>query len=254
MRRMLALVVSLMMVFGACAGMAEDEITVETILPEIAGTWYEDEIMMEISSDGRFTIGWNDGDWTGKLEPEVRVDEEYGEYFAFPITLDDPDMTSWEDLVLVLDLLCPGRLVLLREDNPIDSFYNVPVYVKDMAQEDLSYYEPYILVDGEKNDEEEMAVTMMFTLLRPAKDIALMKMFNQAFDEDGNLGYDGDTIEWWAELDSRTQIVYTHVFEGDYPDLSFSFIGEDEIPYNFAVEISGESGDLILTPLLPSNG
>ena len=82
----------------------------------------------------------------------------------------------------------------------------------------------------------------MFTFLRPAKDIAVMEMENQHFDEDGNLGYNGVTLEWWPELDSQERIVVTRVFEGDMPDLSIGFIAEDETRYEFAVTISGADG------------
>ena len=62
------------------------------------------------------------------------------------------------------------------------------------------------------------------------------------FDEDGNLGYNGVTLEWWPELDSQERIVVTRVFEGDMPDLSIGFIAEDETRYEFAVTISGADG------------
>ena len=81
-----------------------------------------------------------------------------------------------------------------------------------------------------------------------------MQMYNQGFDEEGTFGYDGDTLEWWAAVDSRTQIVVKHMFEGDLPELSISFIAEDDTSYNFAVEISGGNGEMILTPLEPLNG
>ena len=55
-------------------------------------------------------------------------------------------------------------------------------------------------------------------------------------------------------LDSQERIVVTHVFEGDLPDLGIHFVNEDEIEVDFAVEISGEDGALILTPLPASNG
>ena len=45
-----------------------------------------------------------------------------------------------------------------------------------------------------------------------------------------------------------------HVFRGDLPELSVSFLAEDGTRYDLAVEISGKSGQLILVPLLPSNG
>ena len=134
----------------------------------------------------------------------------------------------------------------------MDTFYSAPVRVEDMAGEDLTNYEPYTLIDNSGGEEE--AAIFMLTLLRPARDVAVMQMYNQGFDDDGTFGYDGDTLEWWEAVDSRTQIVVRHVFEGDLPELSISFIGEDDTPYNFAVEISGGNGELILTPLEPTNG
>ena len=79
-------------------------------------------------------------------------------------------------------------------------------------------------------------------------------MFNQEIDEEGNLGYNADALDWWAELDSQERIAVIHVFEGDLPDLSISFLAEDGTRYDFAVQISGADGELELLPLLPSNG
>ena len=95
---------------------------------------------------------------------------------------------------------------------------------------------------------------MMFTLLRPAADVAVLRMTDQEIDEDGELAYNAETLEWWAELDGQERIVVKHVFEGDLPDLLISFAAEDEVCYNYAVQISGEDGTLFLMPLLPSNG
>ena len=70
----------------------------------------------------------------------------------------------------------------------------------------------------------------------------------QEFDEDGNLGYNANALGWWAELDSQERIVVKHVFRGDLPELSVSFLAEDGTRYDLAVEISGRSGQLILPP------
>ena len=110
----------------------------------------------------------------------------------------------------------------------------------------------YALIDDE--DGEGPAVTVMFTLLRPATDVAVLAMYDQEFDEDGNLGYSADVLGWWAELDSQERIVVKHVFRGDLPDLSVSFLAEDGTRYDLAVEISSKSGQLILVPLPPTNG
>ena len=218
----------------------------------IAGDWYEDEIMMNISNTGRFVVGWNDGDWTGTLAAEQIINKEGEEITAYRMISDDPKANSWENPELVPDIYYPGKLTLTRDGTPVDTFYSAPVRVEDMAGEDLTNYEPYTLIDNSGGEEE--AAIFMLTLLRPARDVAVMQMYNQGFDDDGTFGYDGDTLEWWEAVDSRTQIVVRHVFEGDLPELSISFIGEDDTPYNFAVEISGGNGELILTPLEPTNG
>lgn len=218
----------------------------------IMGTWYTEEIMMTITEEGRFTVEWFDGDWTGLLEGDLRTNENGDEYTVYRMILDNPEDSMWEELELVPDIYHPGKMSFYFDGNPREVFYNVPVYAMDMEGEDLSYYEPYFFIDEAGG--EEPAVPVMFTLLRPATDIAVMKMFNQRIDEEGNLLYNADALEWWAELDSQEHIVVTHVFEGDMPDLGIGFIAEDGTSMNFAVEISGEDGELILIPLLPSNG
>ena len=220
---------------------------------EIAGTWYTEEISMTVTEEGHFVIEWFDGDWVGSLEKDWRTNEEEEEYPAYRIILDDPKDVMWEDLELIPDIYHPGKLTLCRDGSPDgDVFWNVPVYVMEVPDEELEYYEPYTLID--EADGEEPAVTAMFTLLRPATDIAVLIMFNQEIDEEGNLGYNADALDWWPELDSQERIVVKHVFEGDLPDLCFSFLAEDGTRYDFAVQISGMDGELELLPLLPSNG
>ncbi len=220
---------------------------------EIAGVWYTEEVMMTITDEGRFVIEWFDEDWTGSLEePDWRLNEEEEEYAAYRMVLDDPEMSMWEENELVTDVYHYGKLTLVQDETPHEVFWNVPVYVMEVDEEDLEAYEPYAFIDAAKG--EEPAVTMMFTFLRPVKDIAVMEMFDQHFDEDGNLGYNGVSLEWWPELDSQERIVVTRVFEGDMPDLSIGFIGEDETRYEFAVQMSGADGALELLPMLAGEG
>ena len=229
---------------------------------EIEGVWYSEEVMMTVSEDGRFELGWNDGDWVGSLKPEQRTNEQGDEYTAFRMALDKPELSPWENLELVQDPYHPGKVTFFEDGSPVETFWDIPVYVMDMEGEDLGVYEPYTFIDtseGDGEDEEEEyeegpAVIMMFTLLQPAEDVAVMRMYDQEIDEDGNLGYNADTLEWWAALDSQERIVVKHVFEGDMPDLLISFAGDDETTCNYAVTISGEDGELELLPLLPSNG
>jgi len=219
---------------------------------EIAGEWYTEEVMMTVTEEGRFVLEWNDGDWTGLLEPDRRINEEDEEYTAYRMILDNPEDSIWESLELVPDLYHPGKLTYYQDGYPLDVFYNVPIYVMDMEGEDLSVYEPYAFIDTANGNEP--AVTMMFTFLQPVKDVAVMEMFNQRIDEDGNLGYNGTTLEWWAQLDSLERIVVTRVFEGDLPDLSVNFITEDGTGYDFAVQMSGYDGELELLQLAAPNG
>ena len=228
------------------------ELAGEGAFSAIAGDWYEDEIMMNISNTGRFVVGWNDGDWTGTLEAEQITNTEGEEITAYRMISDDPKANSWENPELVPDIYYPGKLTLTRDGTPVDTFFNAPIRIEDMAGEDLANYEPYTLIDNTGG--EDGAAIFMLTLLRPARDVAVMQMYNQGFDDEGTFGYDGDTLEWWAAVDSRTQIVVKHMFEGDLPELSISFIAEDDTSYNFAVEISGGNGEMILTPLEPLNG
>ena len=219
---------------------------------EIAGTWYTEEISMTVTDEGRFVIEWFDGDWIGSLETDRRANEDEEDYPAYRIILEKPKDVMWEDMELIPDLHHPGKLTLWFNGHPGDVFWNVPVHVTEVSDEELEYYEPYALID-EANGEEP-AVTLMFTLLRPATDIAVMAMFNQEIDEEGNLKYKIDVLEWWEELDSQEHIAVKHVFEGDLPDLSISFLAEDGTRYDFAVQISGVDGEPELMPLLPSNG
>ena len=219
---------------------------------EIAGTWYTEEISMTVTDEGRFVIEWFDGDWIGSLETDWRTNEDEEDYPAYRIILEEPKDVMWEDMELIPDIHHPGKLTLWFNGHPGDVFWNVPVYVTEVSDEDLEYYEPYTLID--EADGKEPAVTVLFTLLRPATDIAVLSMFNQEIDEEGNLGYNADALDWWAELDSQERIVVKHVFEGDLPDLCISFLAEDGTRYDFAVQISGMDGELELLPLLPSNG
>ena len=56
----------------------------------IEGDWFTEEIMMTVTDDGHFVLGWNDGDWTGSLKPERRVNEDGDEYIAYRMILEDP--------------------------------------------------------------------------------------------------------------------------------------------------------------------
>ena len=219
---------------------------------EIAGVWYTEEIMLNVTEDGRFVLELFDGDWTGSLKAELQLNEDDEECVVYRMILDDPKLSIWEDLELAPDAYHPGKMLFFRDGALGEIFYDVPVYIMDLTGDDPDVYGPYAFVDDAQG--EEPAVTMMFTLLRPATDIAVLKMFDQEIDEDGNLGYNGDVLEWWPELDSQERIVVTHVFQGDLPDLAFSFLAEDGTRYDFAVQISGADGELILWPLLPSEG
>ena len=219
---------------------------------DIAGEWYTEEVMMTVTEEGRFVLEWNDGDWTGSLEADLRTNEEDEEYTAYRMVLDNPEDSAWENLELVPDIYHPGKMTYYQDGTPLEVFYDVPIYVMDMEGEDLAVYEPYAFIDAANGNEP--AVTMMFTFLRPVKDVAVMEMSDQRIDEDGNLGYNGSTLEWWAELDSLERIVVTRVFEGDLPDLSVNFITEDGTGYDFAVQMSGYDGELELLRLAAPNG
>ena len=219
---------------------------------DVAGVWYSEEIQMEISEDGRFVIGWNDGDWTGSLDPEWRTNEDGDEYVAYRLVLDNPEDSAWE-VELVTDIYHPGRILYVQDGTPIEYYWKTPVSVVEITdEEELDYYPQYAYVDAAEG--EEPAVMMMFTFLRPARNIAVMKLFDQEFDEEGNFGYSADTLEWWEEMDSQERIVVTYVFEGDLPELSLSFQSDDGEWYNLAVEISGADGVLDFSELDLSNG
>ena len=217
-----------------------------------AGPWYTEEIMMTIEEDGRFVLGWNDGDWTGSLEPEERRNEDGEEFTAYRMVLDHPEDSIWNELELVPNIYHPGKLTFYRDGTPGEIFYDVPVSITDMAGEDPGWYEPYTLIDTAEG--EEPAAVMMVTFLRPAADIAVMTMTDLKTDEEGSLLYTGNTLEWWEELDSQERILIRHVFEGDLPELSVSFIGEDGTGYAFGIQLSGADGEPELIPLLPPNG
>ena len=242
-----AVLLTLSLLLTGAAALAE-----EGDFSEIAGVWYTDEIMMEITEDGRFEIGWNDEDWLGSLQAEPRTNDEGEEYTAYRMTLDNPELSIWDTLELATEPYHSGKLTLVHDGTPGDVFYDIPLYVTDLGEEDPADYDPYVLIDEAAG--KEPAVLVMFTLLRPATDVAVMHMYDQEIDEDGNLGYNAVTLEWWAELDGQTRIVVKHVFEGDMPDLMITFIAEDGNGYNYAVQLSGEDGSLELWTLQPSNG
>ena len=250
-KRKIFTVILLMTVLVLCLAGAP-AVADEEDFSEIGGVWYTEEVMMTVTDEGRFTIEWFDGDWTGSLEADWRFNEDEEEYAAYVMTLDDPELSMWEKNELVADAYHPGKLTLVQDGTPHEVFWDVPVYVMDMGEEDLEVYEPYAFIDT--SDGEEPAVTMMFTFLRPVKDIAVMEMENQQFDEEGNFGYNGVTLEWWPELDSQERIVVKRVFEGDMPDLSIGFMTEDEFRYEFAVTISGADGALELLQIPAGEG
>ena len=227
----------------------------EGVFSDIAGVWYTEEFSMEVTETGRYILEYNDGDQTGTLKREMRTNEEGDEYAAYIMTPNDPEEAG-ENLELVPDIYHPGKLTYFRNENPHEQFYNVPIYVMDMSEdeEELECYEPYYTISTVE-DEDEPAVTVMFTFLRPVRDVGVMVMFDQEFDEEGNMGYNADCVEWWETLDSQERIVVTHVFQGDLPDLGISFIGvDDETQYDFAVDMSGYDGELYLMRLPQSNG
>ena len=223
---------------------------------DIACEWYTEEFMMEIDENGRFVMEYNDGDVTGALEQEWRTNEEGDEYAAFIIIPDNPEDFYGESNELVPDIYHPGKMTYFVDENPREQFYDAPIYVMEMGEdeEELETYEPYYTVNTVE-DEDEPYVTLMFTFLRPVRDVGVMVMFDQEFDEEGDMGYNADCVEWWETLDSQERIVVTHVFEGDLPDLGISFIGvDDETQYDFAVDMSGYDGELYLMQLPQSNG
>ncbi len=209
---------------------------------DIAGVWYAEDATMTVTEEGRFAIESIDGDWTGSLKAERRLNEEEEEYAAYVMTPDDPELSTPEKNELTADVYHPGKLTLVQDGTPRVVFRNVPVSVADVGEEDLTAFEPYAFVDGANG--EEPAVTMMFTFLRPAKDVAVTKLENQQFDENGEFICSGVSLDWWPELDSLQRVVVTYVFEGDLPELSISFAAENEIRYEYAVMISGADGEL----------
>lgn len=219
---------------------------------DIEGVWYTEEVTMSVTEEGRFTIEWFDEDWTGSLKADQRLNEEEEEYTAYVMTLDDPELSMWEENELVTDVYHPGKLTLVQDGTPHEVFRNVPVYVMDLGEEDPEVYAPYAFIDAANG--EEPAVTMMFTFLRPVTDVAVIEMENQQFDEDGGLSYSGAALEWWPELDSQERIVVTRVFEGDMPDLAIAFVTEDETRHEFAVTISGADGELELLEMQAGEG
>ena len=246
--RMMSIVLFLtVLLLSGAAGRAET-----TDFSGIAGVWYTEEYMMQITEDGRFTVEWNDGDWVGSLEADERTNEDDEDYTAWRMIPNDPEISLWEELELIPDIHHPGKTVFYGDESPLGEFYNVPVYVKEVSDEELEYYEPYTLIDDA--DGEEPAATVMFTLLRPATDIAVLKMFDQEIDSDGNLAYNADALAWWPELDSQERILVTHVFEGDLPELALHMITEDGIPSDFAIQISGYDGEPDLLQLPGGDG
>ena len=218
----------------------------------IAGDWYTDEIMMTVTEEGRFLLGWNDEDWTGTLEEEWRTNEEDEEYPAYRMILDDPELSMADELELIPELYYPGKMGYYQDGSQIMFFYSVPVSVTETDEEELEYYEPYTLIDTAEG--EEPAVTMLFTLLRPATDVAVLALHDQEIDGEGNLGFSATVLEAWEELDSQEHIVVTHVFEGDLPELAITFTAEDGTVYELTAEISGADGELILLPMEAGQG
>ena len=219
----------------------------------IAGIWYTEEYMMRVSEDGRFVMELNDEDWAGSLKADRRMNEEEEDYVAYLMILDEPDLSLWEEIEFVPDIHHPGKAVFFGDGNPIDDFYDVPVCIRDVTDEEPEYYEPYALIH-DADEDDEWAVTVMFTLLRPATDVAVLRMYDQEIDDEGNLGFSGEALEWWAELDSQERIMVTHVFDGDLPDLAIHFVAEDGTPHDLAVQISGADGELDLLPLPAAEG
>ena len=242
---MLMLILTAVLCLTGTAALADGDFA------DIAGDWYTDEIMMTVTEEGRFLLGWNDEDWTGSLEEDWRTNEEEEEYAAYRMILDDPELSMW-DVELIPELYYPGKMGYYQDGSQIMFFYNVPVCVTEMDEEELEYYEPYTLIDTA--DGEEPAVTMMFTLLRPATDVAVLALYDQEIDDEGNLGFSATALEAWEELDSQEHIVVTHVFEGDLPELAITFTAEDGTAYEFAVDISGADGELILWQIEAGQG
>ncbi len=241
----LCAVLALLLCLVCACAMAEEDFS------GIAGEWYTEEISMNITEDGRFTIYWNDVDWTGSLKTDWYT-EDGEEYVTYRMVLDQPGLARSEDLELRPSLSYPGKMTFIEGGSHYEFFYNVPVYVMDTEGEDLACYEPYTYIDASHGNEP--AITMMFTFLRPVLDVAVMGIFDQTIGSDGELYYNADTIEWWPELDSQNRIVVKRVFDGDLPNLVISFAMEDGTGYDFAVDISGENGELYLWRLLPSMG
>lgn len=214
----------------------------------IAGKWYTEEIMMTVTEEGRFNLEWFDGDWTGTLEEEWRLNEEGEEVPVYRLMLDNPELANGEETELVGNPYHPGELTYYQDGNPRETFWNVPAYVMEMDEEDPEVYAPYFTVDAA--DGEEPQVMLMITLLRPATDISVMKMFDQEIDEDGMLAYSAEPLMQWEALDSRERILVTDVVEGDLPDLMLAFTDEEGISWCYMVQFSGADGkpDLMEAP------
>ena len=244
-----AIMLALAVCLGGTAALADED-----GFEAVAGEWYTEEYSMNITEDGRFLIAFNDEDWTGALEETDWVNEEDEELTAYRLILDDPGLSLWEDIALVPDLYHPGKLTFWHDGTEGEAFYNVPVYIREVPEdeEELAYYEPYFTVDTA--DGEEPAARMMITFLRPVTNVAMFTMFDQEIDEEGNLGYNADAFEWWDALDSQERILVIHVFEGDMPELGINFVTEEDEMLDFAIEISGADGEPVLTLLPPSNG
>ena len=239
---LLVLLVLPALCLAAAPALAEEE-----DFSAIEGDWFTEEIMMTVTDDGHFVLGWNDGDWTGSLKPERRVNEDGDEYIAYRMILEDPKDAAERNPEFVSDPYHPGKLLYYQDGIALDVFCNAPVWAMDISEEeDLSEYEPCTYVDLSRG--EEQAATILFTFLRPVKEVEVLSLYDQEIDEYGELGFRSKPLARWEQIDSGFCIVVKYVFEGDLPELAITFLTEDNIGYTLSVEISGEDGAIDLLP------
>lgn len=93
----------------------------------------------------------------------------------------------------------------------------------------------------------EPQAKILFSTDRAVKDFKVLALAFENVDENGKVSFAVKELYRLDQLVPEHPLAVVMTFFGDLPNSGVSYVGEDGAPRNFAVNVSGEDGSLVLT-------
>lgn len=93
----------------------------------------------------------------------------------------------------------------------------------------------------------EPQAKILFSTDRAVKDFKVLALAFESVDENGKVSFAVKELYRLDQLTPEHPLAVVTTFFGDLPNNGVSYVGEDGATRNFAVNVSGEDGSLMLT-------